>query len=288
MKNYTHKIVGLSVGLSLVASPFLALASDAAGGAALRLNTGISTGAQTETTGTTSAKGGVNVNVGATTDVVSPRDTASGQASGKVVSPRDSASGQATGKSILEADLPGDGELDAAVSVRGWDTSEKKEIVVRTKTESRATTSASTRENASVRIVAAGNTTIQSVDDLQLLVEAVVEADPNIKLIKLVPTETEVDYSYRGRLFGVIPVRPILRATVDGKGEVRVKYPWYEMFVRRTTVVADADLSSETKAKLAGVDPALRLDTQAKAVVALSNVLKAKHEVSVTTTGSSQ
>lgn len=67
------------------------------------------------------AKRGISSPTGASADrVTSPRDLASGQASGKVAvsheikSPRDSASGQATGR-VAAGDVTGDGKTDATV-----------------------------------------------------------------------------------------------------------------------------------------------------------------------------
>lgn len=203
-----------------------------------------------------------------------------------VASPRDAASGRASGKRTYEPVMTnGDEgtttatEMEASVSVRGWDMTEKKEIVVRA--IERSSKGEEENEDARVMTVAASEVQIDSVEGLQILAESIAESDSSVRLVKIIPDAAEIDYAYEGRLLGIIPIRPVLKASVDANGSVKVEFPWYEFLVRRTAPVTEEEIKTEAESELAALEADHGLEAQAKAVVALSNVLKVKHETAM-------
>ncbi len=269
MKNYTKDAIRMVGVLSVLFVPMVfVFAADITQTSVIKVDTGLSVEARSGLSGATSTESreGIKVNAGSVKEVTSSRDVSSGQSSGKNTI------------ATTTIDVDGDGVLDVAVIVRGWDAMEKKEIVVRP-TEARVNAQASVRASAQARLHAAEQSAVHSVDELSVLAQAAVDSDVNIEAVEFEPETTEIRYRYPGKFFGFIPVRPVLRATVDSKGDVQVQYPWYEIFVRRPVASVESDISSETKAKLITLAAQGEIDAQAKAFVSLSNVLKAKHEV---------
>jgi|GEM_PF-3893152 len=226
------------------------------------------------------------------TGVVSPRDAQSGQSNGKtvdldasatvnaVVAPRESGTGKATGRTATgtgaTTGLPE--QASATATLRARVGAYDPIVLDRDR-------SGSKRGTTSVRVMLVSSTSISTEADLRALAEQALADDPRVKLIKLQPDLTEIDYEYRGRLFGVIPVKPVLKATADADGNVKVKFPWYEIFVNRSGAVEESDLSATVEAEVSASINADPISVQARIFQTISNIMKSKHDTAKNSVG---
>ncbi len=128
-----------------------------------------------------------------------------------------------------------------------------------------------------VKVISAGQVSIASEAELKALVESVIASDANVKVIKIENLTTTVDYQYEGKFLGIIPIKPILKASVGADGNVSVKYPWYSMFVKRVSAVDETTLNAEAASRrgiVSYTEP--RMNVQAKLMLSLTAALKAK------------
>lgn len=116
---------------------------------------------------------------------------------------------------------------------------------------------------------------IHDIDDFENFAENILSQDLSISRIKLASTSLELDYETPGKLFGVIPVKITAKAIMDNEYRVKVKFPWYAVFIKKAVGLklkeSESDLSKLQIAELKN-----ELQKQAWSLQLLSSILK-KH-----------
>ena len=156
------------------------------------------------------------------------------------------------------------------VTVRGWDTEKKEEII----------------DNSQ---------NIKTSADFKTYIEAVVLNDDAIKGIKVNKDTIEVESKEHGKLFWFIPVEMISKVIVkytltdstEDVADVDVKFPWWHIFVKKLNDGPDAmetkikaDLSSSAWFKIDNSDTITDASKASQTLEVISNTLKVQHEMS--------
>ena len=158
-----------------------------------------------------------------------------------------------------------------AVEVRGWDPKKKEEIV-----------------GAVAKLA-----TVSTEEELEVFTQALVVNDSNIENVVVAEDRVDIDYKQPAKLFGFIPIKLTVKSSIDTKGEVKVKFPWYS-FLSSTNKKKVEAAKEEVKDKIDSLSEkdemeSFRLqdamDRYSRMMSTLSNLLK---KMSDTTSGITQ
>ena len=153
------------------------------------------------------------------------------------------------------------------VEVRGWNP-DKKEIIVGPILAG---------NDPPVIEVVLDPTSITSLEELEAFAANLANQDSNIKLIKLTSESIELDYQYEGRLFGVFPIKAWTRAFIGNDNRVKLKNPWYDIFIKKSIKYELSDSESDlSKLQIQGLQN--ELQKQAWSLQLISNIMKTKHD----------
>jgi len=149
---------------------------------------------------------------------------------------------------------------DNNVVVRGWDP-EKKEVTISPED-------------------------IKKGKDFLDFVGATVLSDKNIESVSLDPQKTIMKYDQPAKLFGFIPINLTAQIELEGKGVLKVKFPWYTFLTKNNAqkVKKEIDvLSLAWGASASGEDTGLQ--DRARRFQIVNNILKATHDSSTANVG---
>ncbi len=156
--------------------------------------------------------------------------------------------------------------VENKVVVRGWDPEKKEEIVVSPETLA--------EDSHDTRITIVNPATVGTVAEFEDFARSLVRADSSITLIKLAASSTELEYMGEGALLGIIPLRPLVRVSIDQNENVEVKYPWYGVFLKKKTTIERVEISKAVQAEASSIPPSL--GRRARVLEIVSSMMKAK------------
>ncbi len=114
-------------------------------------------------------------------------------------------------------------------------------------------------------------------------IKAVTDADENIASAEVDTDKVEVQYRRPAKLLGFIPVVYYHAFTVDGKGNVAQRHPWWLAFAisDADTFGADVDhVFQHNQSNLEFLKMPTDIEKQSQIFSALTNILKSKHDAS--------
>lgn len=76
---------------------------------------------------------------------------------------------------------------------------------------------------------------VRSTKDFERFVSFKVQNDERIQNVDVKDGQVEVEYAEPAKLFGIIGTNINAHVAVDKEGNVEVKYPWYHIFMKKTT-----------------------------------------------------
>lgn len=100
---------------------------------------------------------------------------------------------------------------------------------------------------------------VRNEEDLKNFVRTKASEDESIKNVEVIDGAVDVSYDEPAELFGFINTTVATHVTVDAKGDVRVTYPWYHIFMKkhaaRESIQSDIAraLAAESKATREGM-----------------------------------
>ena len=172
-------------------------------------------------------------------------------------------------------DLRSDAQADDSetrVTVRGWDTDKKEEVVAHPEE-------------------------VKTPEDLRVYAEAVALRDGALKGIKIKENLLEVESHETGKLFRFIPVGISMKITVDlnagnaSQDRVKVKLPWWHFLATKDVSAADVmagigaglDVAVGEDAAVLALQDVIQRDT--KVLQLVSNVMKTRHDTAKNSIG---
>lgn len=146
----------------------------------------------------------------------------------------------------------------AKLNVRGWDLEKKEEIV--------------SKPDA-----------VRTVAELKTYAEALAVSDENIKKLGIAKGGVEIAYSHRGKMLGFIPWGYIVSSSVSKSGGVKVRFPWYSVFLKKDFTAAELTEEVETDLRKLETEVQARqmqdeITKLSRTFQLLSNIMKARHD----------
>jgi len=125
-------------------------------------------------------------------------------------------------------------------------------------------------------------------DDRREFVDALIKeaktGDENIVAVEISDEETTIRYKRPAKLFGIIPVAYTHAFTLDGKGNLSHGRPWWLMFAADDAADFELGVEAAFQHNQSNLD-FLKLQSiiarQSRALQTLSNILKNRHEASM-------
>lgn len=122
---------------------------------------------------------------------------------------------------------------------------------------------------------------VETEDDLKDYAKGLIDSDTNIKKLAVANNEVEILYSQPGKLFGIIPVNYGASVKVDSVQKVKVKFPWWTVFVKKSQTLHEQGLASEIEGKLQQLQLQEQMNRLSQTMNILSNILKSKHDAAI-------
>lgn len=158
---------------------------------------------------------------------------------------------------LKKSGLADDWPISADVTdVRHWDLEKKQEFMASVKTEAE----------------------VRSGQDLENFARGILLKDENIELVEADKEKVKIAYKMPARFLGVFRTSITTRVEAARNGEVKVSLPWYVFLFKK--LVSMGEIESEVRASLpeVGDEVLVSFESQARAMTALSNIMKTKHD----------
>lgn len=119
---------------------------------------------------------------------------------------------------------------------------------------------------------------VSKPEDLKTYAAGSIQADENLQEMNFDDSKVEVSYKSRGRFLALIPVTRTITVNVNAKGDVSIKYPWYDFLVMNQ----GGDLESSIKTRIqsmlqASVDGKLTSRQEAEIAASIQEELRADY-----------
>lgn len=123
---------------------------------------------------------------------------------------------------------------------------------------------------------------VKSQQDLDNFARGILLSDSNASSIEADEEKAKISYKMPARFLGVFKTSIKTEAKVENDREVKVKLPWYSFLYQK--LVAAGKIESDIEANLPNTETEVLVsfENRARVLAVLSEVLKARHEATVT------